>query len=94
MKYELEIISDVLSNHQKPKVLKKNDRIRKLFDLDNVELEEYIDQKTGKHIKKYSAIYHNNAYYKINKPYDELRELILNRTLTIQGFAYKSKKYK
>ena len=65
-----------------------------IFDLDTIELEEYIDSKTGKHIKKYSAIYQNNVYFKIDKPYEELKNIILNRSIPILGLAYKSKKYK
>jgi hypothetical protein len=37
----------------KPKILVKGDKIKKIFDLDNIELEEYIDSRSGKHIKKY-----------------------------------------
>lgn len=79
--YELEVIAD-------------KDKVKKLFDLDNILLEEYVNAKTGKHIKKYSLIQVNDIYYKINKPYHELSTLIINRSTPILGLMYKSKKYK
>lgn len=91
--HELEIIIDITTGGPKPKVLVKNDRIKKIFDLDNIELEEYVD-RLGKHIKKYSSVYENNIHYKVNKPYEELKKLKLNRSIAIVGLAGKSKKYK
>jgi hypothetical protein len=92
--YELEVISTVSTIGPKPKVITKNDKIKKIFDLDAIKLEEYIDGKTGKHIKKYATILDNDSYFKINKPYDELKELILNRSIPVLGLMYKSKRYK
>jgi len=45
-------------------------------------------------INKYSSVYYNNVYYKVNKPYKELINIIQNRSIPILGFAYKSKRYK
>lgn len=93
--YELEIIIDINNNDsKKPKVLVKNDRIKKLFDLDIIRLEEYVDSKTGKHIKKYSGILDDNNYFKINKPYEDLKNLIIPKSIPVLGFAHKSKRYK
>lgn len=92
---EFEIITDVTSsNEAKPKILLHNDKVKKLFDLDTIELEEFIDLKTGKHIKKYSSVLYNNNWYKINKPYEELKNIMSNKSIPILGFASKSKKYK
>lgn len=92
-KYELEYIADITTNSNPIKILSKNKKIKKLFDLELVEVEEYIDKK-GKLINKYSSVYYNNVYYKVNKPYKELINIIQNRSIPILGFAYKSKKYK
>lgn len=95
MRIELEFISDITSSKNgKTIVLSKNDKIKKVFNLDEVELEEYIDPKTGKHIAKYTTLSFKEAYYKINKPYEELKTLTLNRTMPVLGFAAKSKKWK
>jgi len=79
--YELEVLAD-------------NNKVKKLFDLDNILLEEYINARTGKHVKKYSLVQVNDTYYKINKPYSELSTLIINRSIPILGLMYKSKRYK
>jgi hypothetical protein len=95
MKYELEIISDIVHNlNGKPVVVTKQDRIKKLFNLYDIELEEYVDSKTGRHIKKYCTIVEENTYYKINKPYEELKALIQNKSIPILGLAAKSKRFK
>lgn len=94
-KFELEVITDITTNNsKKPKLLYKNARIKKMFDLDNIELEEYIEPTTGKHVLKYASVYYNNVYYKVNIPYEQLRNLVLNNTINVLGLAYKSKKYK
>jgi hypothetical protein len=90
--FEFEIISDILNS--KSKVLKKNAVIKKLFNLDNIIAEEYIDDKTGKPVKKYCLIYDNNIPYKINKPYEDVKKVILDRSIPVLGFAHKSKRYK
>lgn len=96
MKCELEIISDVLEQEGKGrrKIITKNDKIKRIFDLDTIDLEEFVDTKTGKHIAKYSVIYKDNLYYKINKPYEQLKYMVLNRTTPVIGFIGKSKKFK
>lgn len=93
MKYELEIISDINSPTSN-KILVKQDKIKKIFDLDNIELEEFIDAKSGKHIKKYCSIVINNNLYKINKPYEELKFMIINSRIPVIGLVNYSKKYK
>ena len=95
MKIELEFISDITSSKNgRTTILSKNDKVKKLFNLDEVGLEEYIDPKTGKHISKYATLSEKETYYKINKPYEELKALTLNRTTPVLGFAAKSKKWK
>ena len=97
MKYELEVISDIVSNpdkNGKTKIIKKDDLIKKIFDLEASEIEEYVEPRNGKHIKKYSVIYLNNVSYKINKPYEELKYLVLNRSTPVIGFVGKYKTYK
>jgi hypothetical protein len=93
-KMELEIISNIVTDSIKPVILVKNGKIKKLFDLDEIGLEQYINPKTGKAVTKYSQVIYREAYLKINKPYEELKTIILNRSIPILGFAYKSKRYK
>jgi hypothetical protein len=93
--HEFEIISDVQSTTSKPKILTKNDKIKKLFNLDEITAEEFIDGKTGKHVKKYCVIHDlNNTAYKVNTPYETVKNIILNKTFMVQGFASKSKNKK
>lgn len=95
MKYELEIISDIVNTTgNKVKVVRKNANIKKIFDLELLEVEEYIEPRTGKSIKKYTSAYQNNIYYKVNKPYEEVKQLVLNGTIPIIGFIGKSKRFK
>ena len=95
MKYELEIISDIIYNVKgKPNVIIKQDKIKKIFNLYDIDLEEYVEAKTGKHIKKYCTIVEENTYYKINKPYEELKALIQNKSIPILGLAAKAKWFK
>lgn len=95
MKYELEIISDITSNNKgKVKILVKSARIKRLFDLDKIDISVYIDPRTGREIKKYSSVTENDIYYKVNKPYENLKSLILNRTTPIIGLMAKSKLYR
>ncbi len=94
MKYELEVITDILASPNKVgvrKVLVKNQKIKKLFDLNIIQLEQYID-KSGRLIKKYSAVYEESNYYKVNKPYEELKGLILDKSKPIGGFMNHFKK--
>lgn len=95
MKVELEIITDIVNTSgTKPKVVAKNDKIKKLFDLEQIEVEEFIDAKTGKHIKRYSSVYQNNVYYKVNKPYAELSFLVVNKRMPVIGLIGKSKSWR
>jgi len=92
---ELEIITDINnSTNNKNKPLLKNAKIKKIFDLDNIELEEFVDNKSGKCIAKYSSVCQNTVWFKVNKPYKELKELMLIRSIPVLGFAAKSKRYK
>lgn len=97
MVIELQIITDVLGAPTKEgmrKIIFKNKIINKLFDINEIEVEEFIDPKTGKAIKKYSGIYSKEIYYKVNKPYEELKDLKINRTYPVRGFMGYSKRYK
>lgn len=97
MIYELEVISDILgleSKAGKRILLTKNDKIKKLFNLNEIEIEEFIDPKNGKHIKKYSTVFKGDICYKINKPYEELKYILINKTEPIVGFVRHSKNIK
>lgn len=97
MVIELQIITDILSGPNLKggrKVIFKNKIINKLFDINEIEVEEFINPKTGKAIKKYSGIYSKEVYYKVNKPYEELKDLKINKTYPVKGFMGYSKRYK
>lgn len=85
--YELEIISNVVLNGK----AKNSNTIKKLFDLDNIQVEEFVNEKTNKHVKKYSLIHENNICYKVNKSYEDLKDVILNKSIPVLGFADKFK---
>lgn len=98
MVIELPIITDVLSPANavgKRKIIAKDKIIHKLFDINDIEIEQYINAKTGKTINKYTGIYSNEVYYKINKPYKELKEIKINGAVPVKGFmGHSSKNYK
>jgi hypothetical protein len=96
MLYELEIISDVhkFSKNGKQTLIKRNDKIKRLFDLNEVTVEEFLDPKTGKHISKYSLVIYKDATFKVNKPYEVLKSIVQNKSIPVLGLASKSKSYK
>ncbi len=97
MVIELQIISDIMSRPDKngvSKIVCKDVKINKLFDINEIQVEEFINPKNGKPIKRYSGIYSYEVYYKINKPYNELKDLKINKTYPIKGFMGYSNKYK
>lgn len=95
-KIELEVIADITSQDPKlkNKILVKGAKIKKIFNIEDIKIEEYIDFKNGKNVKKFSSVYEGDNYYKINKPYEDLKRVILNQSSPILGFAAKSKRYK
>ena len=97
MVIELQIISDIMTPPDtmgKYKIAHKDIIINRLFDINEIQVEQFINPKNGKPVKKYSGIYSNEIYYKVNKPYEELKDLKINRTYPIKGFMGYSKRYK
>lgn len=91
MKYELEYIT-TLQKTVKGKITRSKEiTIKKMFNLENIEVEQFIEPKNGKVVNKYSSVYLGDVYYKINKPYLELKELVENQAIPIRGFAAKTK---
>mgnify|MGYP001617488284 CR=1 FL=1 len=89
MRKEIEINGgDVLSD--KNKVIKKDMCYKRMFELDNILIEQYISPK-GIIVKKYCTIIEQDKYFKANIPYDTLSALL--RPLEIKGFAAKSISY-
>lgn len=89
MRKEIEINGgDVLSD--KGKVIKKDLVYKRLFELDNILVEQYINPK-GIIVKKYCTIIENDKYFKAHIAYDDL--LTMLRPLEIKGFAAKSISY-
>lgn len=92
--FELEVITNIISDEITERVILKNAKIKKIFNLDDVRLEQYLNKTTGKPIMKYSQVFYENNFYKVNKPYEDLKQLIFDRSIPVLGFASKSKKYK
>lgn len=89
MRKEIEINGgDVLS--ERGKVIAKNVCYKRLFELDNILIEQYISPK-GVIVKKYCTIIEHDKYFKANIAYDVLSAML--RPLEIKGFAAKSISY-
>ena len=89
MRKEIEINGgDVLSD--KGKTIKKDLCYTKMFELDNILIEQYVSPK-GVIVKKYCTIIEHDKYYKANIPYATLSAML--RPLEIKGFAAKSIRY-
>lgn len=69
------------------KCIKKDVIYNKLFELNDVEIESFIDNK-GKVISKYCGVIYKDKYYKVNKSYKEMSELF--KPLVIKGLFDKS----
>lgn len=87
MKMELEIISDIYNANEK--LIKKDMIYKKVFDLDQVEIEQFVSSR-GMVVKKYCTLTSNNKYYKVNNSYDYIKSLVT--PLEVKGFAGKSRK--
>lgn len=85
MKKELEVITDIYN--EDGKCLKKDVSYMKVFETDNIELENYLDPK-GKVISKYSGVIYGDKYYKINIPYNEMKTMFT--PLVVTGLYSKS----
>jgi hypothetical protein len=89
MRKEIEINGgDILS--EKGKIVKKDMCYLRMFELDNILIEQYISPK-GVIVKKYCTIIEQDKYYKANIPYNVLSAML--RPLEVKGFAAKSISY-
>ena len=89
MRKEIEVNGgDILST--KGKVIKKDVCYKRMFELDNILIEQYINTK-GTVVKKYCTIIENDKYFKANIAYDELSALL--KPLEVKGFMAKSISY-
>lgn len=89
MRKEIEVNGgDVLSATNK--VIKKDVCYKRMFELDNILIEQYINTK-GNIVKKYCTIIENDKYYKANIAYEELSALL--RPMEVKGFMAKSISY-
>lgn len=82
MKYEFEVIGNI-TRVIKKKEVQKDVIFKKLFDLDSIAIEEYMDDK-GKVESKYCTIVENTNFFKINHPYNDVVRLI--KPVVVQGF--------
>jgi hypothetical protein len=96
MVVEFEIITDTFAVGKSGRqvLVKRNDKVKKLFDLNEIDVEEFIDIKTGKHIDRYSLVISNNIGFKVDKPYEVVKTMVQNKSIPVLGFMAKSKKYK
>lgn len=88
MRKELEIISDIVGPNNR--VVKKDVIYKKVFELDNIEVEHFISNK-GIIVKKYCSVLSENKYYKVNSSYESIAKLIT--PVEVKGFYSKSTKY-
>lgn len=89
MRKEIEINGgDVLNS--KNKVIAKDVCYKRIFELDNILIEQYLNPK-GVIVKKYCTIIEQDKYFKANIPYDTLSAML--RPLEVKGFAAKSISY-
>lgn len=93
MQIELEIIADIEYTKNK-KTYNTITPIKKLFNIYEVEVEEFVDNKTGKVVNKYSGVVVRDKYYKVNKPYNELKKMVNSKISPIVGFYQHSNAYK
>ncbi len=85
MKKEFQVLTDIYS--ETGKCIKKDVTYLKIFETDNIELENFIDNK-GKVISKYSDVAYQDKHYKINIPYSEMKQYVT--PLVIKGLMDKS----
>jgi hypothetical protein len=93
MLIELEIIADIEKVKNK-KTYTKSVPVRKIFNINEIELEEFVNNITGKVEKKYSGVVIRDKYYKVNTPYTNLLRIVSNKTNPIIGFYQHSNAYK
>lgn len=84
-KKELEVMTDIYN--EAGKCLKKDILYLKVFETDEIELENFIDGK-GKVIVKYSGVVYRDKYYKVNIPYKDMLQYV--QPLVIKGLMDKS----
>lgn len=92
MNREFLCLVDIYSKPNKDKVqklLKKDIVYKRVFDTDQIKVEEFIDDK-GKIVKDKCAIRYDEEYIVIKEPYDQIKSLIT--PLVIKGFVYNKKK--
>lgn len=88
MKIEYEVLTDIYN--EDGKCIKKDLSYLKVFETDDVEVENFIDAK-GKVIEKYTGVVYKDKYYKINRPYKEMREAF--KPIVVAGLLAKSSSY-
>jgi len=57
---------------------------KKLFELDKIQIEEHVNSK-GIIVKKFTTVKYDNEFYKINKPYHQIRDEYF-APITVKGF--------
>ena len=83
----LKILCDLYSEPNEQgiaKVIKKDVEYLKQFDTTKITVEQYINPKTAKVIKKYCLVIENEKYYKANHKFEELVKL--DKHVEVKGF--------
>ena len=87
MNRTLDIIVDLYKEQKKqdnkPIIFKKGIIIKKVFEMDKIELQQDVS-KQGKPIKKYCSIKYENEYYKLNHSFEEIEKIIT--PVKVKGF--------
>lgn len=90
MNKSLNILVDLYKDQKKqneiPDIIKKGIIIKKVFDLDKIELQQDVN-KQGRIIKKYCSIKYGDDYYKLNHSFEEIEKLIT--PIKVKGFFKK-----
>lgn len=84
----LKVLTDLYSDpdeNGQTKLIKKDIEYLKQFDSTKIMLEQYINPRTAKVVKKYCLIIDNDKYYKVNHKFEELTKL--NKHIEVKGFA-------
>ncbi len=83
----LKILCDLYTEPNKngvSKLIKKDVEYLKQFDTTRITVEQYVNAKTAKIIKKYCLVIDNDKCYKANHRFEDLVKL--DRHIEIKGF--------
>jgi hypothetical protein len=87
MRKELEIITDIFGPNDK--LVKRNVIYKKMFEMNDIEVEQFISNK-GLVSKKFCAVVVENKYYKVKGSYEHVKSLV--SPVEVKGFMGKTRR--